>query len=55
MNAIAGLVVTVVMVFGGYMLAGGHLDIIMHSLPFEMMMIGGAATGAFLAGNDMTT
>ncbi len=55
MNAIAGLVVTVVMVFGGYMLAGGHLDIIMHSLPFEMMMIGGAATGAFLAGNDLTT
>jgi chemotaxis protein MotA len=54
-NAIAGLVVTVVMVFGGYILAGGHMDIIMHSLPFEMMMIGGAATGAFLAGNDMTT
>lgn len=44
-----------VMVFGGYMLAGGKLEIILHSLPFEMMMIGGAATGAFLASNDMTT
>ncbi len=55
MNAIAGLVVTVVMVFGGYILAGGHMDIITHALPFEMMMIGGAATGAFLAANDITT
>ncbi|MFN7054805.1 flagellar motor stator protein MotA [Hyphomonas sp.] len=55
MNAILGLTVTMVMVFGGYMLAGGKLEIILHSLPFEMMMIGGAATGAFLASNDMTT
>lgn len=55
MIAILGLTVTMVMVFGGYMLAGGKLDIIMYSLPFEMMMIGGAATGAFLASNDFTT
>ncbi|MEM5518855.1 flagellar motor stator protein MotA [Henriciella sp. AS95] len=55
MNAILGLVVTVVMVFGGYMLAGGHLEIIMHALPFEGMMIGGAALGALLAANDFTT
>jgi len=43
------------MVFGGYMLAGGKLDIILHSLPFEMMIIGGAAVGAFVASNDMNT
>ena len=43
------------MVFGGYLLAGGKMGIITHSLPFEMMMIGGAAVGAFLAGNDMST
>ena len=55
MNAILGLAVTMVMVFGGYMLAGGKLGIILHSLPFEMMMIGGAATGAFLASNDFGT
>lgn len=55
MNAILGIAVTMVMVFGGYMLAGGKLEIILHSLPFEMMMIGGAATGAFLASNDFTT
>lgn len=55
MNAALGLVVTMVMVFGGYILAGGKLGIILHSLPFEMMMIGGAATGAFLAANDFST
>ena len=52
MNAILGLVVTIGMVFGGYLLAGGHMEIIMHALPFEGMMIGGAAIGAFLASND---
>ena len=55
MGAILGLVVTMVMVFGGYMLAGGKLSIILKSLPFEMMMIGGAATGAFLSANDFST
>lgn len=55
MGVILGLVVTMGMVFGGYILAGGKLSIILKSLPFEMMMIGGAATGAFLAANDFST
>ncbi|WP_034740082.1 flagellar motor stator protein MotA [Hyphomonas chukchiensis] len=55
MNTIFGLIITVVMVFGGYILAGGKMGIITHSLPFEGMMIGGAALGAFFAGNDMNT
>ena len=55
MLGIIGIVVIFVMVFGGYILAGGKLGIIMKSLPFEMMMIGGAAVGAFLIGNDMST
>ncbi len=55
MNAIIGLVITLVMVFGGYILAGGKMSIIMASLPFEMMIIGGAAIGAFFAANDMPT
>jgi chemotaxis protein MotA len=54
-NAIIGLVITVVMVFGGYLMAGGKMDIILHSLPFEMMIIGGAAVGAFVASNDTAT
>jgi chemotaxis protein MotA len=55
MNAILGLVITMAMVFGGYILAGGKMSIIMYSLPYEMMMIGGAAVGAFLAANDFGT
>jgi chemotaxis protein MotA len=41
------------MVFGGYIFAGGKLEIILHSLPHEMIIIGGAAVGAFVVGNDM--
>ncbi len=52
MLSIVGILVTFVMVFGGYIAAGGHMGIIMKSLPFEMMMIGGAAVGAFLLAND---
>ena len=53
MISIIGVVVVFVMVFGGYTLAGGKFDIIIYALPFEMMMIGGAATGAFLVANSM--
>jgi len=52
MIGIIGVVVIFVMVFGGYMLAGGKMGIILKSLPFEMIMIGGAALGAFLISND---
>ncbi|WP_373354960.1 flagellar motor stator protein MotA [Pseudoroseicyclus sp. CXY001] len=52
MIGIIGIVIIFVMVFGGYILAGGKLGIILKSLPFEMMMIGGAAAGAFALSND---
>lgn len=55
MIGIIGIVVIFAMVFGGYLAAGGKLGIILKSLPFEMMMIGGAAVGAFLLGNDGAT
>ena len=41
MIGIVGIIVIFAMVFGGYLLAGGKLGIIIKSLPFEMMMIGG--------------
>jgi chemotaxis protein MotA len=52
MIGIVGIGVIFVMVFGGYLLAGGKLGIILKALPFEMIMIGGAAAGAFLVSND---
>ncbi|MDO6479789.1 flagellar motor stator protein MotA [Shimia thalassica] len=53
MIGLIGIVTIFVMVFGGYLAAGGKFAIILKSLPFEMMMIGGAAIGAFLISNDM--
>lgn len=53
MIGLIGIVTIFVMVFGGYMLAGGKLGIILKALPFEMIMIGGAALGAFVISNDM--
>ena len=53
MIGIVGILVIFIMVFGGYLAAGGKLGIIIKALPFELMMIGGAAVGAFLISNDM--
>ncbi|WP_424985485.1 flagellar motor stator protein MotA [Microbulbifer sp. S227A] len=53
MIGIIGIVTIFGMVFGGYLLAGGKMGIILKTLPFEMIMIGGAAVGAFLISNDM--
>ena len=53
MIGIVGIAIIFIMVFGGYILAGGKLAIILKSLPFELMMIGGAAVGAFLISNDI--
>lgn len=50
-----GIVLVFVLVFGGYLAAGGKLGIILYSLPYEITMIGGAAIGAFLISNDGST
>jgi chemotaxis protein MotA len=54
MLTIVGLVIVMVMVFGGYMMAGGQLGIILKALPFELVMIGGAGIGTFLMANSTT-
>jgi chemotaxis protein MotA len=53
MFAIIGIVVTLVLVFGTYVVAGGSIGVIMHALPIEMTVIGGAAIGSTLVGNSM--
>jgi chemotaxis protein MotA len=55
MIGLVGIVVIFVMVFGGYILAGGKMGIILKALPFEMMIIGGAAVGTFMISNDMSS
>ncbi len=48
-----GLVVVFVTVFGGFVIAGGHMSVILKAAPIEMMIIGGAALGAYLIANPM--
>jgi chemotaxis protein MotA len=50
---IIGYVVVIGAVFGGFALNGGHLAALMQ--PLELLMIGGAAAGAFLVGNNPKT
>ncbi|MEE4289833.1 MAG: flagellar motor stator protein MotA [Erythrobacter sp.] len=53
MFAAIGIVVLIVLVFGGFILAGGSIGPVLAALPLEFMMIGGAALGALLIGNSM--
>jgi chemotaxis protein MotA len=53
MFAAVGIIVVLVMVFGGFLLAGGKMDVILYALPLEMLIIGGAALGATITGNSM--
>ena len=50
-----GFVFVTVCVFGGYILAGGKMEPILKALPYEIMIIGGAAVGAFYVANTMHT
>ncbi|MBP1314049.1 flagellar motor stator protein MotA [Herbaspirillum huttiense F1] len=50
MLVIIGYIVVMGSVFGGFALSGGHLGALFQ--PLELLMIGGAAAGAFLVGNN---
>jgi chemotaxis protein MotA len=47
---IIGYIVVCASVFGGFAMAGGHLAALFQ--PLELLMIGGAALGAFFVGNN---
>ena len=53
MYAVIGIIVLLVMVFGGFTLSGGALGPVMAAMPYEMLIIGGAAVGAMVAGNSL--
>jgi len=50
MLVIIGYIVVLGAVFGGFALGGGHLGSLYQ--PIELLIIGGAAVGAFLVGNS---
>jgi chemotaxis protein MotA len=53
MYAIIGIVILLVMVFGGFAITGGALGPVMEAIPHEMLIIGGAAIGAIVTGNSL--
>src|SRR3954452_22976501 len=54
MLTIGGLGFLFFCVFGSYIMSGGSMEPLMHSLPFELWCIGGSAAGTFLMSNNMT-
>ena len=52
MFPVIGLVVLLVMVFGGFAFTGGALGPVMEAIPHELIIIGGAGLGALIIGNS---
>ncbi len=55
MLSVIGMLVVLGMVFGSYAIAGGNIRVILEALPFELMIIGGAASGAFMISHKTST
>ena len=53
MYAVIGVVILLVMVFGGFAITGGALGPVMEAIPHEMLIIMGAALGALVTGNNL--
>ncbi|VWX60270.1 proton conductor component of flagella motor [Burkholderiales bacterium 8X] len=52
MFVIIGYLVALGCIFGGYIIHGGNIGVVLHALPIEMMVIGGGAIGAFVVNNQ---
>ena len=52
MFLILGYVLSLICVFGVFILHGGKISVVLEVLPFEMATIGGAAVGAFIVNNQ---
>jgi chemotaxis protein MotA len=53
MFVIVGWVIVIACVFGVFIAHGGNIGVVLHALPFELITIGGATAGAFIANNQM--
>ena len=52
MFVVIGFVVSMACIFGGYIIHGGNIGVVLHALPIEMMVICGGALGAFVVNNQ---
>ena len=53
MFQIIGIVLLFGLVFGSYIMSGGHMEVILEAAPHELMAIGGAGVAAFLISNSL--
>jgi len=53
MFVIVGWLICLGCVFGVFIAHGGNIGVVLHALPFELITIGGATVGAFVANNQM--
>lgn len=53
MLPVIGIVLLIALVFGGFALTGGNLAPVLHAMPHEMLIIGGAALGSLVIGNSV--
>ncbi len=52
MGFVVGLLMVFGLVFGGFILSGGKMGVVLHALPYEGMMIGGGSIGALVIANS---
>ncbi len=51
MNLIIGILTVVVCTLGGYMLQGGHMQVLAKAAPLEIVIMGGTMAGGFIIAN----
>lgn len=51
MNLIIGILTVVICTMGGYVVEGGHLEVLAKAAPLEIVIMGGTAAGGFIIGN----
>lgn len=52
MLVIVGYLIAMGCIFGGFIIHGGNIMVVLHALPTELMVIGGGALGAFIVNNQ---
>jgi chemotaxis protein MotA len=52
MFVLIGYVVALGCIFGGFIVHGGNIAVVLHALPIETVVIGGGALGAFVVNNQ---
>ena len=51
MNLILGLITVIACTMGGYLLQGGHMQVLIKAAPLELVIMGGTVAGGFIIAN----